>query len=52
MAVRGVAFQDITDPVVWQREIRKDRPLPAGKINNVAGQQHRHLRRSNPNLPI
>ena len=22
------AFADITDPVEWQREIRKDRPLP------------------------
>ncbi len=22
------AFKDITDPVAWQREIRKDRPLP------------------------
>jgi hypothetical protein len=21
-------FKDITDPVEWQREIRKDRPLP------------------------
>ena len=21
-------FQDIKDPVAWQREIRKDRPLP------------------------
>ena len=21
-------FKDITDPVAWQREIRKDRPLP------------------------
>jgi hypothetical protein len=22
------AFEDISDPVAWQREIRKDRPLP------------------------
>ena len=22
------AFKEITDPVAWQREIRKDRPLP------------------------
>jgi len=22
------AFQDVTDPVAWQREIRRDRPLP------------------------
>jgi antitoxin component of MazEF toxin-antitoxin module len=22
------AFKDIKDPVAWQREIRKDRPLP------------------------
>jgi hypothetical protein len=22
------AFAEITDPVAWQREIRKDRPLP------------------------
>ena len=21
-------FKDITDPVAWQREVRKDRPLP------------------------
>ena len=24
----GGAFKDIKDPVAWQREIRKDRPLP------------------------
>ncbi|MBF0220343.1 MAG: hypothetical protein HQL49_12570 [Gammaproteobacteria bacterium] len=28
IAARGTAFQDIDDPVAWQREIRKDRPLP------------------------
>jgi hypothetical protein len=28
IAARGGAFHDITDPVAWQREIRKDRPLP------------------------
>ncbi|MGD8373405.1 MAG: hypothetical protein PVI21_00935 [Candidatus Woesebacteria bacterium] len=22
------AYKDVTDPVAWQREIRKDRPLP------------------------
>lgn len=28
-AVRGLnPFRDIDDPVQWQREIRKDRPLP------------------------
>lgn len=31
MAGRGLAFQDITDPVAWQRETRKDRPLPGRK---------------------
>ena len=25
---RSGAFADIKDPVAWQREIRKDRPLP------------------------
>ncbi|CAA9406056.1 MAG: hypothetical protein AVDCRST_MAG64-1991 [uncultured Phycisphaerae bacterium] len=25
---RSGAFKDITGPVAWQREIRKDRPLP------------------------
>lgn len=24
----GGAYHDIKDPVAWQREIRKDRPLP------------------------
>lgn len=28
IARRGTAFQEITDPAAWQREIRKDRPLP------------------------
>jgi hypothetical protein len=28
IAARGTAFQAIKDPVAWQREIRKDRPLP------------------------
>jgi len=28
IAARGTAFQDIKDPVAWQREIRKDRSLP------------------------
>jgi hypothetical protein len=28
IARRGSAFQDLTDPVMWQRETRKDRPLP------------------------
>ena len=27
LRVRGT-FREITDPVAWQREIRKDRPLP------------------------
>lgn len=27
-AVRSNAFADIKDPVAWQREVRKDRPLP------------------------
>ncbi|HEV7475298.1 MAG TPA: hypothetical protein VGN90_14690 [Pyrinomonadaceae bacterium] len=26
------AFSDISDPVKWQREIRKDRPLPGRDI--------------------
>lgn len=28
IAQRGGAFKDIDDPAAWQREIRKDRPLP------------------------
>ncbi len=28
IAARGTAFKDIKDPAAWQREIRKDRPLP------------------------
>ena len=28
MLADGGAFADITDPVAWQREQRKDRPLP------------------------
>jgi hypothetical protein len=28
IAARGTAFRDIKDPAAWQREIRKDRPLP------------------------
>jgi len=28
IAERGSAFKDIDDPAAWQREIRKDRPLP------------------------
>ena len=28
VAARGTAFRDIKDPAAWQREIRKDRPLP------------------------
>lgn len=28
IAARGTAFSDIKDPAAWQREIRKDRPLP------------------------
>lgn len=31
IATRGTAFKDITDPVAWQREIRKDHPLPCRK---------------------
>ena len=27
IAARGTAFRDIKDPIAWQREIRKDRPL-------------------------
>jgi len=27
-AVHSNAFADIKDPAVWQRETRKDRPLP------------------------
>lgn len=29
------AFSEISDPVEWQREIRKDRPLP-GRDSEVA----------------
>lgn len=28
IAERGTAFREIDDPAAWQREIRKDRPLP------------------------
>jgi hypothetical protein len=28
IAERGSAFKDIDDPSAWQREIRKERPLP------------------------
>ena len=28
IADRGTAFVEITDPVAWQREIRRDRPEP------------------------
>lgn len=28
IAKRGTAFKEIEDPGAWQREIRKDRPLP------------------------
>jgi hypothetical protein len=28
IAQRGDAFREIKDPAAWQREIRKDRPLP------------------------
>jgi hypothetical protein len=28
LAARGTYAADVTDPVEWQREIRKDRPLP------------------------
>ena len=28
VAERGTAFREIEDPAAWQREIRKDRPLP------------------------
>ncbi len=28
IAERGTAFKAIKDPAAWQREIRKDRPLP------------------------
>ena len=28
IAERGDAFNDIEDPVEWQRKIRQDRPLP------------------------
>lgn len=28
LAARGTAFQEISDPVAWQRDIRQDRPLP------------------------
>ena len=31
IAKRGTAFKSIQDPVAWQREIRKDRPLPGRK---------------------
>jgi len=29
MAARGSASSGIADPVEWQREIRKNRPLPS-----------------------
>ena len=32
MAARESAFSDITDPVEWQRKIRKDRPLPGRDV--------------------
>lgn len=28
IAERGSAFNDIADPVEWQRKVRQDRPLP------------------------
>ncbi|MCF6237152.1 MAG: DUF2281 domain-containing protein [Gammaproteobacteria bacterium] len=28
VAKRGTAFSSIKDPVAWQRNVRKDRPLP------------------------
>lgn len=28
IADRGTAYADVTDPVAWQREQRRDRPLP------------------------
>ena len=28
IAKRGTAFNEIHDPVAWQREVRQDRPLP------------------------
>ena len=28
IADRGTAFAEITDPVAWQREIRRDKPQP------------------------
>ena len=28
IAARGTAFKDIGDPTAWQRELRRDRPLP------------------------
>jgi len=31
IAERGTVFKSIQDPVAWQREIRKDRPLPGRK---------------------
>ncbi len=31
IAKRGTVFKSIQDPVAWQREIRKDRPLPGRK---------------------
>jgi len=31
-AVRTNAFADIKDPAAWQREIRKDSPLPGQEV--------------------
>lgn len=32
VAARGTAFSEIEDPAEWQREIRKDRPLPGREL--------------------
>jgi hypothetical protein len=32
---RLVALSHIDDPAAWQREIRKDRPLPGREIDNI-----------------
>ena len=36
IAERGNAFQEVTDPVAWQKDIRKDRSLQ-GRESDVAG---------------
>lgn len=31
----GRAFEDVDDPVQWQRELRQDRPLPGREENSA-----------------